>query len=170
MGKKKSWTNKQLKIAVKTSFSYRQVLIKLGLRPAGGNYEQIKRVIFEEALDIKHFTHQGWSKGMTIPREPIFSLDQILIKNSQFQSHKLKNRLFKAGLKNKSCEKCGWAETSIDGRIPVELDHINGDRHDNRIENLRILCPNCHSLEPTHRGRNKYLNNARVVEWYTRDT
>ena len=47
---------------------------------------------------------------------------------------------------------------SIDGRIPLELDHINGDRHDNRIKNLRILCPNCHSLQPTHRGRNMNKN------------
>lgn len=52
------------------------------------------------------------------------------------------------------CEDCGWAKSSEDGRIPVELDHINGDRHDNRLENLRILCPNCHSLRLTHRGKN----------------
>lgn len=44
---------------------------------------------------------------------------------------------------------------SEDGRIPLELDHINGDRHDNRLENLRVLCPNCHSLKPTHRGLNR---------------
>ncbi|MGB4076287.1 MAG: HNH endonuclease [Minisyncoccia bacterium] len=53
--------------------------------------------------------------------------------------------------------------------MPVELDHVNGDRHDNRIENLRILCPNCHSLKPTHRGRNK--TNCRGGETgYTRGT
>ena len=68
---------------------------------------------------------------------------------------KLIVRLFKAGLKKAGCEECGWAKLSADGRIPVELDHINGDRYDNRIENLRILCPNCHSLKSTHRGRNK---------------
>ena len=49
---------------------------------------------------------------------------------------------------------CGWAKISIDGRIPLELDQINGNRHDNRLENLRILCPNCHSLQITHRGMN----------------
>lgn len=51
-------------------------------------------------------------------------------------------------------ERCGWAERAEDGRIPVELDHKNGDRFDNRFENLQILCPNCHSLQPTHRGKN----------------
>ncbi|MDE1988391.1 MAG: HNH endonuclease, partial [Patescibacteria group bacterium] len=44
--------------------------------------------------------------------------------------------------------------------LPLELDHINGDRHDNRLENLRILCPNCHSLKPTHRGRNMNKHKA----------
>lgn len=53
------------------------------------------------------------------------------------------------------CELCDWAEMAEDGRIPVELDHINGDRYDNRIKNLRILCPNCHSLQSTHRGKNQ---------------
>ncbi|MEX2398487.1 MAG: HNH endonuclease [Candidatus Saccharimonadales bacterium] len=57
-------------------------------------------------------------------------------------------------MKLPKCELCGWDKRSIDGRTPVELDHINGDRYDNRLENLRVLCPNCHSLQPTHRGRN----------------
>lgn len=65
-----------------------------------------------------------------------------------------KKRLFVAGLKNQKCELCGWVK-SIDGRIPLELDHINGDVHDNRLENLRILCPNCHSIQPIHRALNK---------------
>ena len=67
----------------------------------------------------------------------------------------LKQRLFRAGLKTEKCEMCGWAAQAPDGRIPVEIDHMNGDKTDNRIENLRILCPNCHALQPTHRGLNR---------------
>lgn len=75
--------------------------------------------------------------------------------DSDYQSFKLKSRLFSEKLKIPCCEECGWAKKSEDGRIPLELDHINGNRRDNRLENLRILCPNCHSLKPTHRGLNK---------------
>ena len=81
-----------------------------------------------------------------------------MIKNSTYQSYKLKKRLFESKLKLPKCEKCGWAKRSVDGRLPLELDHINGDRKDNRISNLRILCPNCHSLESTHRGLNRNRN------------
>lgn len=87
--------------------------------------------------------------------KPIYKLEELLVLGSVFQSYKLKKRLFEAGLKKKKCEECGWSKSSVDGRIPLELDHINGVSHDNRLENLRILCPNCHSLKPTHRGLNK---------------
>jgi HNH endonuclease len=86
---------------------------------------------------------------------PRRALNEILTKNGSTQSFVLKKRLYIEGIKTPKCELCGWAEMSKDGRIPVELDHINGDRYDNRIGNLRILCPNCHSPQSTHRGRNK---------------
>ena len=140
--------------AARGSTSIRQVLGKLGLKQAGGNYTQVKKYLKQYEIDIKHFRGQGWNKGLKIPRSHIIPLEQILIKNSNFQSHKLKKRLFKNKLKPVRCEECGWAEHSEDGRIPLELDHINGDSRDNRMENLRILCPNCHSLKATHRGKN----------------
>jgi hypothetical protein len=153
--RRRSWSNNQLKNAVKTSTSYRQVLAKLNLREAGGNYEQIKKYIKEYNLNIKHFKGRGWNKGLKGIGKPRIPLKKILVKNSSFQSFKLKKRLFKEGLKPQRCEKCGWKKRSIDGRLPLELDHINGDSRDNRLENLRILCPNCHSLQLTHRGRNR---------------
>jgi 5-methylcytosine-specific restriction endonuclease McrA len=92
---------------------------------------------------------------MKMPFVPKIPLKRILVKKSSYQSYKLKNCLFREGLKQRKCEICGWAKKSPDGRKPLELDHINGDSQDNRLENLRILCPNCHSLQPTHRGRNR---------------
>ncbi|MFH1454881.1 MAG: HNH endonuclease signature motif containing protein [bacterium] len=151
----KKWTEKDLRNAVVSSTSIRQVLKKIGLIEAGGNYNQIKKYIDKFNINIKHFKGRAWNKGMKLIGIPRIQLKDILIKNSNFQSFKLKKRLFLNGLKNKKCEECGWAKLSKDGRIPLELDHINGNHRDNRLENLRILCPNCHSLKPTYRGKNK---------------
>jgi len=152
--RKRSWTEVQLKEAAKKSKSYRQVLFFLKLKPTGGNYYQIKKYLKEYRLDIKHFKGRGWNKGLSLPFKEKIPLEKILVKNSTFQSYKLKKRLFKAGLKPQYCEQCGWAKKNDDGYLPLELDHVNGVAGDNRLENLRILCPNCHSLQPTHRGRN----------------
>ncbi|MCA9342923.1 HNH endonuclease [Candidatus Saccharibacteria bacterium] len=152
----RSWTDKDLISAVNSSTSYRMVIKKLGLVPAGGNYKHIVKTIDELKLSTKHFTGKGWNKGWKFdPRAPAKPLEELLINGSSVQSNKLKVRLFKEGLKKPKCELCGWAQVSQDGRIPVELDHVNGKSKDNRLDNLRILCPNCHSLQATHRGRNK---------------
>lgn len=154
----RSWSPAQLKSAVKRSRSIRQVLRKLGLKEAGGNYTQVKNSIKVYKLDTSHFTGRSWNKGLKMPFKPKISLVNILVQNSSYKSYKLKRRLFKEGLKRQACELCGWAKISIDGRNPVELDHVNGDKHDNRLSNLRILCPNCHSLQKTHRGLNSRKN------------
>jgi|SRR3989344_2413884 len=151
--RRRSWTEKQLLEAVAGSISYRQVLTKLGLREAGGNYAQVKKYITELNLDIAHFKGRGWNAGLAGLGKPHIPLKDILVKGSNFQSFKLKQRLFNANLKDKNCEQCGWAQYTSGGYLPLELDHINGDRQDNRLENLRVLCPNCHSLTETHRGR-----------------
>lgn len=151
--KKRSWSEAQLRDAVKKSISYRQVLMKLNLREAGGNYDQIKKYIKELKLNISHFKGRGWNAGLTGLGKPQLSLEQILVEGSYYQSFKLKQRLFNADLKPQHCEECKWAKRTVDGYLPLELDHINGNRHDNRIENLRVLCPNCHSLTTSHRGR-----------------
>ncbi len=150
----KKWSEEKLSKVVKNSLSIRGVIVQLGLIPAGGNYEQIKKYIREQNLDTSHFTGKGWRTGTQIPAVPAAPIEKILVKHSYVQSFKLKKRLLKEGLKTARCELCGWAKRSEDGRVPLELDHINGDRYDNRLENLRILCPNCHSLQSTHRGKN----------------
>jgi len=153
--RKRKWTVEQLKIAAKKVHSVRQVIKALGLIPAGGNYAQIKKYLNQHRIDTTHFKGKGWNKGLRGIGKPLALLSEILLKGSTFQSYKLKKRLFSAGLKKPMCEECSWAKQTSDGRIPLELDHINGNSTDNRLENLRVLCPNCHSLQPTHRGRNK---------------
>lgn len=141
---------------VRSSRSYRQALIKLKLAPRGGNYAMIKKKIEFFQIPTEHMTGRGWNRGfMDLTRFHTIPLEDILQINVEYGSYKLKRRLITAGILDPFCEQCGWCKTSPDGRLPLELDHINGDRKDNRIENLRILCPNCHSLTHTYRGRNK---------------
>jgi len=152
--KLRKWTIDQLKETVKKSKSISQVLGFLGLKQAGGNYFQIKKYFRLYKIDTSHFTGKTWNKGLKGIGKPRIPLEEILVKNNTYQSFKLKRRLFKAGLKTEKCEECGWNKISPGGYPPLELDHINGDHMDNRLENLRVLCPNCHSLKPNHRGRN----------------
>lgn len=150
----RSWDKQQLKSAIESCKSIRGALKQLGLKPTGGNYKQIEKYIKEYGFDTTHFTGKLWSKGKKLEPNPKIPLEDILVNDNDYQSFKLKRRLFLAGLKPMFCEECGWKERSVDGRLPLELDHINGNSRDNRIENLRVLCPNCHSLKTNHRGRN----------------
>ena len=149
------WTDEELRKAVTAARSYAETIRAIGLIPAGGNYDQVKRRIVELRLDVSHFTGQSWNAGGVFRPRPPRSLDEMLVAGRWTTTHNLKKRLLREGLKTSACELCGWCVRSPDGRIPVELDHINGDKTDNRLENLRILCPNCHALQPTHRGLNK---------------
>lgn len=164
MSKKRSWSESDLRDAASRARSIRQILYALKLKEAGGNYAQVQKYLRYYKIEVPNLKGKGWNKGLRGIGKPIVPLKQILIKNSDFQNYKLKRRLFLEKLKPDRCELCGWHKRTDDGRLPLELDHINGDRKDNRLKNLRILCPNCHSLQSTHRGRNiaKYRASAGI--------
>ena len=151
---KRKWTDEQFILAVKSSFSYAEVLRKLNLKVAGSNYDTVKRKIKKLNLDISHMTGKIWNKGKNFKFKPRIELKDALVVNSPYiSSNKLKYRLLKEGLKQHICENCHksmWCKN----KIPLELHHINGDKHDNRIENLQLLCPNCHAITDNYRGRN----------------
>ena len=85
--KTKSWDKNQLIVAAKESFSYRQVLHKIGLKEAGGNYTQIKKYLAEYKINIKHFRGKGWNRGTKGLGVARISLEEILRPNSSFHSY-----------------------------------------------------------------------------------
>ena len=143
--------------AINSSQSIREVLMKLNLKAAGGNYKCFHKRIKELNLSIEHFTDpKSWNKGKTFG--PKRHIEEYLSNEFPIQSYKLKQRLITEGYKQHKCECCGITEW-MGQPTPIELDHINGVHTDNRLENLRLLCPNCHAQTDTYRGKNKKTQN-----------
>lgn len=153
---KRSWTDNEFIEAVKSSLSYAQVIRKLQLKVAGSNYDTVKRKIEELGLDTSHMTGQGWNKGERFtPLKKLMPLSEILVIHSPFvNANHLKERLLKEGIKERKCEYCGNTEW-MGKPIALELHHINAVKDDQRLENLVLLCPNCHALTDNYRGKNK---------------
>ena len=136
---------------VKESTSLSEVLRKLN-KSIGGNNIKLKKYLKDNNFDMSTLI------GRTIKRYsnkgiPMKKLSEVLCENSTGNSHKLKLRLFKSGIKECKCEKCGNIEWNGQP-IPLELHHINGNHYDNRLENLIILCPNCHAQTHNYRSKN----------------
>lgn len=139
--------------AARSSFSIAGMCRFLGVKPSGGNYKLMHNAIEQYGIDISHFRGQGWNTNFNFRPNRPKDLQDILVKGSSFQSYKLKLRLFRENLKEKKCECCGRTEW-MGQEIPLEVHHVNGDNKDNRLENLSILCPNCHALTDSYRGKN----------------
>lgn len=138
---------------VEESISISEVIRKSGLIPAGGNYKTTKQRIERLNLTTDHFLGEGWLKDQThdFAKKP---LEDYLVNGSTIQSHPLRIRLLNEKIFERKCYKCGLEKWNGED-IPLELEHINGINNDNRIENLTILCPNCHAQTSTYRGKNR---------------
>lgn len=150
-------TKEEYEEAAKKSLSIAQMCREIGVKPIGGNYRVMHQKIKEYNLDISHFTGKAWNQGKRyrLINKPK-PLEEILKENSFYNSYKLKQRLIDSGIKEHKCENPNCGLTEWLGRpITLELHHINGDHNDNRLENLQLLCPNCHSCTDTYRAKNK---------------
>lgn len=154
MPKKRTWTQNQFIDAVNSSRSILEALTKIGLKPTGGNYKQFHFYVKELGLDTSHFTGQSWIKGRKFVTRQPKQLSEILVVDSTYQSSLLRKRLIAENIFEHKCSRCQLSEW-LGQPISLELEHINGTNTDNRLENLTLLCPNCHAQTSTYRGKNK---------------
>jgi hypothetical protein len=133
-------------------------LRRLELCATGGNWRTLRTWVARWEIPVDHFD-PNLARVRALRRTPR-PLVEILVEGSTYSRNHLKDRLYAAGLKQRVCELCGQGELSRDQRMALILDHINGVRDDNRLENLRIACPNCAATFETHCGRKNRLECA----------
>lgn len=149
----RTWTDEQLWEAVTKSKTVSQVISQLGLVVAGGNFESIKIHIERLKIDTSHFDTQtdriSRLHEIMRNRKP----DELLfVENSSVKGGKLKKRFIASGV-SYVCSECKLLPEWNGKKLVLQIDHINGINTDNRKENLRFLCPNCHSQTPTFAGK-----------------
>lgn len=149
---------------IKISYTYTECIKNIGLTISPGNFDTLKKYIKLYDIDISHFhtTHTSSMNKYVVNKIKI-PMCEILVTNSTYKSSNLKRRLYKEGFKTPICEMCGQDEIWNGKKMSLILDHINGVNDDNRLINLRILCPNCNATLDTHCRGSVKINKSKVI-------
>lgn len=155
VGKLRTYTKEELQNILDNSRSYKEVLSKVGLCETGSNRKTLRKVIDDYNLDLTKISinFNNFKKnnfGVKVKHEK--SLDDILNNKTPYYSGKLIKRLIREGIKNNICEKCG-IENWNNEPLTMQLHHIDGNSKNNLLNNLQVLCPNCHSQTDNYAGR-----------------
>ncbi|MEO8092116.1 MAG: hypothetical protein ABI726_05360 [bacterium] len=146
------FTELQLREAIRSSRSWAETLRRLRYRSAGGNWRTLQKYARLWSISVEHFdpaaARRESLRQCNVPRP----LAEVMVQGSSYSRGNLKQRLFAEGLKERRCELCGLSDVWRGRRMALILDHINGIPDDHRLENLRIVCPNCAATLDTHCG------------------
>ena len=159
----RKYTKEVLEDAVKDSLSFAGVLRKLNLKQAGGTQTHITRMIHRYEIDISHFTGARWNKGRELHHLRKSAKDILTILplgSNREKTFRLKRAMLEVG-SNYICSECGIKDSWNAKELVLEVDHIDGNSLNNLANNLRFLCPNCHSQQKDTNRPHKY---ARMVE------
>jgi sulfur carrier protein ThiS len=147
--KRQLYRSEDLARAVASSTSVAGVLRQLGIRPAGGSHHYISSRIRDEGLDTTHFTGPGHNRGKAGPRRSAAEILVVLPPGSRRAGHPLlKRAMLESGVPHQ-CALCGLGPEWHGRPLTLAIDHVNGEWLDNRLDNLRFLCPNCHAQTAT---------------------
>mgnify|MGYP001187265809 CR=1 FL=1 len=151
---KRKWTDEDLKKAVEKCKSIAQILAYLNLQPAGGNYLSIQQHIGRLGLKLPDRRERlGWLKGKTHTHNTR-PLTEVLVDKKVENTHRLRLRLLSSGIKEHKCEKCCLTHW-LNRPIPLEIHHKDGNRKNNLLDNIELLCPNCHAFTDNYRRKKK---------------
>lgn len=152
------WTETELRHAVERSATISATLRLLGLSTSPGNFKTFYRYVEQYGIDTAHFLGRRYLAGRRHKSGRGRHLDEILVENSTYASGpNLRKRLIAVGLLEEICAACGQEPVWCGKPLTLQLDHANGNPRDNRLENLRLLCPNCHTQTPTFTGKGRYV-------------
>lgn len=145
---------------VKESKTFNEILSAFNLVSKGGNNETLKKRCREQNVDFSHIRMgRSHNKGRPFPFRGLSKeevLKALFIENSNYSRNSLRHYIRKYGFIEYKCQ-CGNSGLWNDKPLALQIDHINGEHNDNRIENLRWICPNCHSQTETFCGKHKKL-------------
>lgn len=138
-----------LKQIVKESNTRNNILMRLGRNNSSNSYKLLNRLINRHNIDISHLKSEADARRLTYSKK-LLSDEEFFIKDSTISRSAVKKRILRNQLIDYICDICGQDEGWRNKKLVLILDHINGIRNDNRIENLRFVCPNCNSQLSTH--------------------
>jgi 5-methylcytosine-specific restriction endonuclease McrA len=152
------FSNEEIKNFLQDSYSLWEFCKKVGyVNKSSRVYKVVKNNLNERNIDLKDYPQISRKIGYTIKK----TNEEVFSENSSYERKDIKKRIIRENLLEYKCEKCGIYEWNKNP-LSLQLDHINGINNDNRLENLRFLCPNCHSQTPTW-GNKKRKKDGFVV-------